>query len=107
LGTIHQPEGEKAALAARNQWEDRCPRKKPSSAIGLSKARRAGVKLRPPKKGATSKKTRKSAESAYRKGQSGSKKKPSRRRSRAVKGALGREEGRKDSRPAEVTAAAR
>ena len=80
---------------------------KQAIAIGLSKARRAGVKLRPPKKGATSRKTRKSAESAYRKGQSGSKKKPSRRRSRAVKGALGREEGRKDSRPAEVTPAAR
>ncbi len=51
-------------------------------------------RVRPPKKGATSRKTRKSAESAYRKGQSGSKKKPSRRRSRAVKGALGRESRR-------------
>jgi hypothetical protein len=64
---------------------------KQAIAIGLSKARRAGVKLRPPKKGATSRKTRKSAESAYRKGQSGSKKKPSARRSRAMKRRLERE----------------
>lgn len=61
---------------------------KQAIAIGLSKARRAGVKLKPPKKGTA--KTRKSAESAYRKGQSG-KKKTSRRRSRAVQGALKRE----------------
>ncbi len=64
---------------------------KQAIAIGLSKARRAGVKLRPPKKGATSRKTRKSAESAYRKGQSGSKKKPSAKRSRAMKRRLERE----------------
>ena len=38
-------------------------------AIGLSKARRAGVPLRPPAKGKTSAKTRRSAMSAYRKGQ--------------------------------------
>lgn len=38
-------------------------------AIGLSKARRAGVDLKPPKKGETSEKTRKSAKSAYEKGQ--------------------------------------
>ncbi len=63
---------------------------KQAIAIGLSKARRAGVKLKPPKKGTTSAKTRKSAESAYRKGQSG-KRKTSRRRSRAVEGALKRE----------------
>lgn len=42
---------------------------KQAIAIGLSKARRAGVKLKPPKKGKTSEKTRKSAASAYRKGQ--------------------------------------
>jgi hypothetical protein len=34
-------------------------------AIGLSKARRAGVDLPPPRKGTTSEKTRKSAERAY------------------------------------------
>lgn len=42
---------------------------KQAIAIGLSKARRAGVNLKPPKKGTTSAKTRRSAESAYRKGQ--------------------------------------
>ena len=42
---------------------------KQAIAIGLSKARRAGVKLRPPKKGKTSEKTRKSAKQAYDKGQ--------------------------------------
>jgi len=44
---------------------------KQAIAIGLSKARRAGVKLRPPAKGRVSEKTRKSAASAYRKGQRG------------------------------------
>jgi hypothetical protein len=38
-------------------------------AIGLSKARRAGVDLKPPKKGTVSERTRKSAQSAYEKGQ--------------------------------------
>jgi hypothetical protein len=42
---------------------------KQAIAIGLSKARRSGVDLKPPKKGETSARTRKSAESAYRKGQ--------------------------------------
>ena len=64
---------------------------KQAIAIGLSKARRAGVKLKPPKKGTTSRRTRKSAESAYRKGQSGRKKKPSARRSRAMRRRLERE----------------
>lgn len=41
---------------------------KQAIAIGLSKARRAGVNLRPPKKGRTSAKTRRSAELALRKG---------------------------------------
>jgi hypothetical protein len=64
---------------------------KQAIAIGLSKARRAGVKLRPPKKGTTSTKTRRSAERAYSAGQSAREKKPSARRSRAVKEALKRE----------------
>ncbi|HET9823987.1 MAG TPA: DNA-binding protein, partial [Chitinophagaceae bacterium] len=38
---------------------------KQAVAIGLSKARRAGVKLKPPAKGKTSEKTRRSAEQAY------------------------------------------
>ena len=42
---------------------------KQAIAIGLSEARRAGVDLKPPKKGKTSEKTRKSAQSAYKKGQ--------------------------------------
>jgi hypothetical protein len=60
---------------------------KQAIAIGLNKARRAGVDLNPPAKGRTSAKTRKSAESAYRKGHS-RKKATSARRSKAVLGAL-------------------
>src|SRR3954452_15712682 len=62
---------------------------KQAIAIGLSKARRAGVKLRPPAKGRTSEKTRRSAASAYRKGQRGEP--VSRKRSRAREKALKRE----------------
>jgi Family of unknown function (DUF6496) len=64
---------------------------KQAIAIGLSKARRAGVKLKPPRKGQTSERTRESAERAYRAGQSGTRKKPSARRSRATSRALKRE----------------
>jgi Family of unknown function (DUF6496) len=65
---------------------------KQAIAIGLSKARRAGVDLPPPEKGRTSAKTQKSAESAYRKGQSSArKKKPSRKRLRATENALKRQ----------------
>lgn len=52
-------------------------------AIGLSKARRAGIPLPPPKKGKTKESTRKSAEREYKAGQSGKKAKPSPRASRA------------------------
>ncbi|HTU36319.1 MAG TPA: hypothetical protein VMF66_21145 [Candidatus Acidoferrum sp.] len=38
-------------------------------AIGLSKARRAGIPLKPPPRGTVKEKTRRSAERAYRKGQ--------------------------------------
>ena len=61
---------------------------KQAIAIGLNKARAAGVDLKPPKKGRTSRKTRKSAESAYRKGHSKKKKSTSAKRSKAVSGAL-------------------
>jgi hypothetical protein len=44
---------------------------KQAIAIGLSKARRAGVHLRPPKRGRVSEKTRRSAERAYESGQRG------------------------------------
>src|SRR5438132_12318932 len=64
---------------------------KQAIAIGLSKARRAGVKLPPPKKGQTSEKTRRSAESAYHEGQSGHTKKTNPRRSRGITKALQRE----------------
>ncbi len=60
-------------------------------AIGLSKARRAGVDLPPPKKGATSETTRKRAERDLEKGQSGKRTKPSAKRSRARLEALKRE----------------
>ncbi len=73
---------------------------KQAIAIGLSKARRAGVKLKPPRKGQASARTRKSAERAYRAGQSGRKKKTSARRSRATSRALKREPRRAASRKA-------
>jgi uncharacterized protein DUF6496 len=62
---------------------------KQAIAIGLSKARRSGVKLALPKASASSS-TRKQAARDSRKGQSGSASHPSRRRSRAVSGALKR-----------------
>jgi hypothetical protein len=65
---------------------------KQAIAIGLSKARRAGVPLKPPQKGATSERTRKSAERAYEVGQGERKPRaPSARRGRAVERALKRE----------------
>jgi len=64
---------------------------KQAIAIGLAKARRAGVKLKPPKKGRVTERTRKSAEYAYEAGQG--KRRPRRRPrvSRAVSRALKRE----------------
>ena len=64
---------------------------KQAIAIGLSKARRAGVKLPPPPKGKTSASTRKQAERDLEKGKSHSK--PSAARSRAGRKAL-KDEGR-------------
>src|SRR3954462_7802229 len=58
-------------------------------AIGLSKARRAGVKLPPPKKGATSHETRKHAERDYEAGKKRTK--PSAKRAKATERALKRE----------------
>ncbi len=63
---------------------------KQAIAIGLSKARRAGVKLTPPKTGTTTEKTRESATRAYKKGQTGDTT-VSPRRSRATRAALKRE----------------
>jgi hypothetical protein len=62
---------------------------KQAIAIGLSKARRAGVKL-PAKKG-TSKRTQKQAARDIRKGESAGKAKKSAKRARATLGALKRE----------------
>ena len=64
---------------------------KQAIAIGLSKARQAGVKLPPPKKGQASEKSRRSADRAYRKGQENPKRKAAPKRSRATLGALERE----------------
>jgi hypothetical protein len=64
---------------------------KQAIAIGLSKARKAGVKLKPPRKGSVSERTRRSAVRAYRAGQGGRKSRPSEKRSRATLRALKRE----------------
>jgi hypothetical protein len=60
-------------------------------AIGLSKARRAGVPLAPPKKGKTSSRTRAQAQRDINKGRKSRATKPSRTRSHAVSAALKRE----------------
>ena len=62
---------------------------KQAIAIGLSKARRAGVKLSPPKKGTASARTRKQAQRDLSQAKSGRKTSPS--RSRATRRALKRE----------------
>src|SRR5579862_2180592 len=65
---------------------------KQAIAIGLSKARRAGVDLPPPAKGKTSEKTRRSAELAWERGQGEPpRRKPSAKRSQATERALKRE----------------
>jgi hypothetical protein len=71
---------------------------KQAIAIGLSKARRAGVRLPPPRRGRVSARTRRSAQRAYAKGRSGAR--PSARRSRATLKALRREGHRAASRGA-------
>ncbi len=65
-------------------------------AIGLSKARRAGVKLPPPKRGKA--RTKRQAKRDLAKSRAGRRKKPSRTRSRATKGALKRESRRSASK---------
>jgi Family of unknown function (DUF6496) len=64
---------------------------KQAIAIGLSKARRAGVKLAPPKPGKTSEATRRKAQRDLEMANSG--KKPSSKRSKATLKALQRESG--------------
>jgi Family of unknown function (DUF6496) len=65
-------------------------------AIGLSKARRAGVELPPPRRG--KEETKRQAKRDLAKGRAGGRKKPSRKRSRATKGALKREGRRSASK---------
>ena len=71
---------------------------KQAIAIGLSKARRSGVKLRPPEKGTASEETRRSAARDVNRGSS--RRKPSARRSAARRKALRREGHSAASRPA-------
>src|SRR5262249_43825868 len=65
---------------------------KQAIAIGLSKARRAGVPLKPPRRGQTTRRTRRSAQRAYAVGQKRRKpRSPSKRRGHATSRALRRE----------------
>ena len=74
-------------------------------AIGLSKARRAGVKLPPPKRGTG--RTKRQAKRDLSKGHAGRRKKPATKRSRATKRALKRETRRSASKRALSTHAKR
>jgi hypothetical protein len=76
----HIREGEHGARSAKQ-----------AIAIGLSKARRAGVKLPPPKKGTTSKKVRRQAKRELKRSSKTRRKKPSKARSRAAKRRLNKE----------------
>jgi hypothetical protein len=74
---------------------------KQAIAIGLSKARRAGVELKPPRKGKTSERTRRSASRDYARGHGAPAKRASTtRRSRASEAALKREPKRAASHTA-------
>jgi hypothetical protein len=64
---------------------------KQAIAIGLSKARRAGVRSKPPARGKAKAKTRQAAARAYAKGRSGKRARPSATGSRAISGVLKRE----------------
>jgi hypothetical protein len=64
---------------------------KQAIAIGLSKARRAGVDLKPPRSGQASARTVRSAERDYEAGHTAHNKTPSRKRSQATTRALKRE----------------
>lgn len=77
---------------------------KQAIAIGLSKARRAGVKLSPPKKGRASSRTRQQAQRDLSRAKSGRKASP--KRSRATLGALKRE-GRSAASPTALSRQAR
>lgn len=83
----------------RGQHGARSPQQ--AIAIGLSKARRAGVPLPPPAKGKAKERTRRSAQAAYEVGQKRRKPRaPSRKRAAAARGALKRERKSSASRSA-------
>src|SRR5262245_26110138 len=73
---------------------------KQAIAIGLSKARRAGVELPPPRQGEASDSTRQSARRDLKAAKTGGRKRKSATRSRATRQALKREPGRAASRKA-------
>ncbi len=73
---------------------------KQAIAIGLSKARRAGVKLQPPEKGQAKETTRAQAKREYGKAQKGGTPQPSPKRSQARREALKREPRKAASRQA-------
>jgi hypothetical protein len=64
---------------------------KQAIAIGLSKARRSGVPLPPPREGTTSERTRRSAARAYEVGQGKAASRPSGKRRKATRRALSNE----------------
>ena len=113
-GGLHMPERETIERARRDAREGKAPTTqagefireeihhiregkhgarstKQAIAIGLSKARRAGVKLPPPKPGQASARTRKQAARVLRKGQKRHASSRSSKRARAVREALRRE----------------
>ena len=77
---------------------------KQAIAIGLSKARRAGVPLPPPSDGPSA--TRKKAAQDYRRGRTGASRRPSAKRARATRRALKRE-GRRAASPKALARQAR
>jgi hypothetical protein len=86
---LHMPERKTIERARRDKREGKAPTTQ-AIAIGLSKARRAGVKLPPPEKGEASEETRRSAQRALEAGEKPSAK-VSPERSRAITTALKRE----------------
>lgn len=82
----------------RGKHGARSPRQ--AIAIGLSKARRAGVALQPPAPGKANPRTRRQAQRDVARGQKTGAGRSSRRRSRASAGALKREGRHAGSRPA-------
>ena len=88
----HRLENSSARDSSHPRGQARRRSTRQAIAIGLSKARRAGVDLPPPEKGEVSEKTRKSAQRAYQRGHGAPpRRKPTARRKRAAGRALRRE----------------